>query len=29
MGPDGRFLRFFRHDLTPDQLAADLRQVIR
>jgi protein SCO1/2 len=29
MGPDGKFLRFFRHSMSPDEMAQELRQVIR
>lgn len=29
MGPDGSFLRFFRHGLTPEEVAAELRDVVR
>lgn len=28
MGPDGRFVQHFRHDLAPDEMAAQLRAIL-
>ncbi|MFO1128847.1 MAG: SCO family protein [Rhodospirillales bacterium] len=29
MGPDGRFLRFFQHTQSPEEMAAELKTVVR